>query len=60
MAIRVTPKSEQIPINIVGSSSFGDWPKISLEKTYNMFESDGWLVPYPGWHKVLIPLAAGT
>ena len=60
MAIRVTPNCEQIPLNIVGSSTFGDYPKISLEKTYNLFESDGFLVPYPGWHKVLIPLASGV
>lgn len=53
MSIRVTPGSEQIPLNIVGSSSFGDYPKISPEKTYNMFESDGFLVPFPGYHKVL-------
>lgn len=59
MAIRVTPKSEQIPINVVGSSSFGDFPKISLEKTYNLFESDGWLVSFPGYHKVLELLIGG-
>lgn len=59
MAIRVTPKSEQIPVNVVGSSSFGDYPKISLEKTYNMFESDGWLVSFPGYHKVLEIVKSG-
>ena len=57
MGMRVTPGAEQIPIEIVGSSSFGDYPKISLEKTYNMFESDGFLVPFPGYHKVVEPLA---
>lgn len=59
MAIRVTPKSEQIPLNVVGSSTFGDYPKISLEKTYNMFQSDGWLVPFPAYHKVITPLVGG-
>lgn len=59
MAIRVTPNAEQIPLNIVGSSKFGDFPKINLEKTYNLFESDNFLVPYPGWHKVIEPLAGG-
>jgi hypothetical protein len=59
MAIRVTPKSEPIPLNVVGSSTFGDYPKISLEKTYNMIESDGWLVPFPGYHKVLELSATG-
>lgn len=53
MGMRVTPKSEQIPLNVVGSSKFGDYPKISLEKTYNLFESDGFLVPYPAYHKVV-------
>lgn len=43
--------SQQVPVNIVGSSTFGRYPKISLEKTYNMFNSDGWLVNYPGFKK---------
>jgi hypothetical protein len=60
MAIRVTPNSEQIPINVVGSSSFGDYPKISNEKTYNMFESDGWLISFPGYHKVVQLIASGN
>lgn len=59
MAIRVTPNSEQIPLDVVGSSTFGDFPKISLAKTYNMFISDGFIIPYPGWHKVVAPLANG-
>lgn len=37
------------PLNIVGSSIFGRYPKISSEYTYNMFISDNWLVPYPGY-----------
>ena len=37
------------PLNIVGSSTFGRYPTISIEKTYNMFMSDGWMVPYPGY-----------
>lgn len=60
MGMRVTPNSEQIPVNIVGSSTFGNYPKISLEKTYNMFMSDGWLVPYPGYHKVAELISGGT
>lgn len=55
MGMRTTPNSTQIPISVVGSSKFGDYPKISLEKTYNMFESDGFIVPFPGYHKVLAP-----
>lgn len=59
MGYRVTPGAEQIPVNVVGSSTFGRYPKVSLEKTYNMFESDGWLVDFPGYQKVLQLLAAG-
>ena len=43
----------QTPIKIVGSSTFGRYPKINLEKTYNMFISDEWLVSYPGFKKIL-------
>lgn len=60
MATRVTPNAEQIEVNVVGSSKFGRYPKISLEKTYNMFESDGWLVDYPAYHKVLEVLSGAN
>jgi hypothetical protein len=39
----------QFPLNIVGSSTFGRYPKISIEKTYNMFMSDKFMVPYSGY-----------
>lgn len=48
------PNFQTVPLNIVGSSTFGRYPKISIEKTYNMFISDGALVPYSGY-KVAIP-----
>lgn len=38
-----------VPINVVGSSTFGLHPKIGLEKTYNMFISDKWLINYAGY-----------
>lgn len=41
---------KQFPLNIVGSSIFGRYPKISIEKTYNMFMSDGFMVPYAGYN----------
>ncbi len=44
-------------LNIVGSSTFGRYPKISIEKTYNMFMSDGWMVPYAGY-QLGIPASA--
>jgi hypothetical protein len=40
---------KQEKLNIVGSSTFGRYPKISIEKTYNMFMSDNWMVPYAGY-----------
>lgn len=46
----------QIPLNIVGSSTFGRYPKISIEKTYNMFMSDDFMVPYAGY-EIGIPAA---
>lgn len=45
---------KQIDINIVGSSVFGRYPKISIEKTYNMFESQSFMVPYAGY-EIAIP-----
>lgn len=47
-----TPQSKPIPVNVVGSSSFGRYEKISTEKTYNMFISDDWLVNFAGWKKI--------
>lgn len=44
----------QFPLNIAGSSTFGRYPKISIEKTYNMFISDSWLVTYAGY-QIAIP-----
>lgn len=38
----------QVPLDVVGSTKFGRYPKISLEQTYNMIISDGFLVPYAG------------
>jgi len=44
---------QDIPISVVGSSVFGRYPKINLEKTYNLFISDSWLVNYPGYEKTV-------
>lgn len=43
----------QFPLNIVGSSTFGRYPKISIEKTYNMFISDNFMVPYAGYKRAI-------
>lgn len=50
---------KEVPINIVGSSSFGRYPKISIEKTYNMYISDNWLVPFAGY-QIAIPQSIFT
>jgi len=53
--------AQHVPVNVVGSSIFGRYPKISLEKTYNMFISDEWLVNYAGFKRVneILPLGEG-
>ncbi len=38
---------------MTGSSTFGRYNKISNERTYNMFVSDGWIVPYAGYQKAI-------
>lgn len=43
--------SEQVEVNVCGSSTFGRYKKISDERTYNMFLSDNWLVNYAGFKK---------
>lgn len=54
-----TELSTPAPVNVVGSSKFGVWPKISLEKTYNMYISDGWMISFPGYKKVAQPAQTG-
>lgn len=43
----------QQDLGIVGGASFGRYPKISIENTYNMIVADNALVPYPGYRSVL-------
>ena len=45
---------KQVELNVVGSSIFGRYGKISTERTYNMFESDSFLVSYAGY-QIAIP-----
>lgn len=52
MSKPVAQIAREIPLKVGGSSIFGRYPKISIEKTYNMILSDGWLVPYAGYKKV--------
>lgn len=50
---------KQVPIQIVGSSTFGRYNKISDRKVYNLYESDGWMVPYFGYKKIVELVSAG-
>lgn len=43
---------KEIPLEIVGSTKFGRYPKVSQEQTWNMIISDGWLVPFAGYQQV--------
>jgi len=49
-------RTQEIPLDIVGSSTFGRYSKISSQQTFNMFISDGWMVPYAG-HKKAVTLS---
>lgn len=44
---------KQVPLEIVGSSIFGRYPKINAQKTINMFISDNWLIDYAGYETVI-------
>ncbi len=59
---RITPNSQQIPIQICGSSTFGRYDKIASGLTFNMFISEGWLVNFAGYKKLieLNPLATSV
>lgn len=49
--IQFSGNTKQLPLDIVGSTAFGRYSKISSEQTYNMFVSDGWNVPYAGYKR---------
>jgi len=54
-----SPTFTQVPLDIVGSTVFGRYPKISVEQTFNMIISDGFLVPYAGHMEVAEIIPAG-
>jgi len=45
--------NSQVALKLVGGNTFGRNHKISSERTYNMFVSDGALVQMPGYKKVI-------
>lgn len=50
---QTSPITQNFPLKIVGSTKFGRYPKISIEQTFNMLISDGWLVNFSGYRKVI-------
>ncbi len=57
--MRHTPNSKPIPIDVVGSSTFGIFPKISAALSQNLFISDEFLISFPGYQKVVQLLEQG-
>lgn len=53
-------KGQQVPVNIVGGSTFGRYKKIGIEKTVNMFATDNWLVNFAGFEKAKTISNAGV
>ena len=47
------PNTKSLPLQLVCSTKFGRYPKISNEQTWNMFDSDNFMVTYAGHKKVL-------
>ena len=60
---RVTPNCIQLPVDLVGSSSYGRYSKVSAAKTFNMFISSSgpvgenppeqWMINFPGYRRIL-------
>ena len=60
MAITRGDNFKPVPLNIVGSSVFGRYSKISTERTTNMFISQDFLVDYTGYQPSVPWQAFGT
>jgi hypothetical protein len=50
----------QQKLDIVGSSTFGINPKILASRTFNMIQSDDWLIGYSGYKKKLTIFETGN
>jgi len=57
-APNITQEIQEVPLEIVGSTTFGRFNKISRAQTWNMIISDDALVPYAGYKNVLDKLPA--
>lgn len=58
--MRQTPGATRQEANICGSSTYGRYPKISSEVTFNMYLSDNWMISFAGWKRVLQLLGTNT
>lgn len=54
-----SPSMEEMPVDIVGSSTYGRDPKIMASRTFNMIIADDWLVDFAGYKNVLEVLLGG-
>lgn len=56
-------KSQELPINVVGSSTFGRYNRISTERTYNMMisttDKEQWLTNFAGYQRAIEIFAVG-
>ena len=50
--MRRTTGGKEVAVNVVGSSTFGRYPKISSELAQNLFVSDEFLIGFPGYQRV--------
>ncbi len=63
VSTRVTPNSDPVAVNVIGSSQFGRYNKISAERTWNLFVSttgeldsdsfQAWLINWAGYQRIL-------
>ncbi len=44
---------QTIPLQMTSSTKFGRYEKISVEQSWNMIESDGFMVPFAGYKNVI-------
>jgi hypothetical protein len=58
MRSQANPREERL--QIVGSTRFGRYPKISVEETFNCIISDNFLVDYAGYSAMLDLVPGGT
>lgn len=60
MSTQTQNSVHQIPLGLVGSTTFGRYPKVNTSETYNMIISDSALVPYAGFAAQITLNAQGT